>query len=57
MCVEFAMLKKHANHWEDQNKGVEFQRELDDSFFGEGLKYFWFAKYINWSFYNVGLRA
>lgn len=43
MCVEFTVLRTHANHWEDKNKGLEFQKELDDSFLGEGLKYFWFA--------------
>lgn len=37
------MLRPHANHWEEKNKGLEFQRELDNSFLGEGLKYFWFA--------------
>lgn len=34
MCVEFAMLKSQANHREDTNKGLEFQRELYYSFFG-----------------------
>lgn len=43
MCVEFTVLRPHAKHWEDKNKELEFQRELDFSFLGEGLKYFWFA--------------
>lgn len=43
MCAEFAILRPHANHWKDKNKGLEFQRELDYSFLGQGLKSFWFA--------------
>lgn len=42
MCVELAVLRTLANHWGVRNKGLELQRELDYSFLGQGLNYFWF---------------
>lgn len=42
MCIELAVLRSYANHWEVRNKGLKFQRELGYSF-PVRVKYFWFA--------------
>lgn len=43
MCVEFAVLRPHADHWEVRKKGLEFQRELNNCFLVQECRYFLFA--------------